>query len=152
MIELVAFIDWIFSLPKLLINSFVVESSWGCSRHFQQMLQVGNRCPRPVPTQVKCKNLSIRRWGIARDMTVTLQIHPKSQLLINSHQTLAAKGPNMAGMANQAYWLWGGAIYNVYVRLLFPLMLCIGGTNITTGKHQARWFVHASCLRLANIH
>ncbi len=97
---------WIFSLPKLLINSFVVESSWGCSRHFQQTLQVGIRCPRPVPTQVKCKNPGIRRWGIAQDMTVTLQINPKSWLLINSHQTSAAKAPNMASIANQAYRPW----------------------------------------------
>jgi hypothetical protein len=143
---------WIFSMPKLLINSFVVESSWGCSQHFQQTLQVGIRCPRPVPTQVKCKSPGIRRWGIARDMTLTLQIHQKSQLLINSHQTSAAAAPNMAGRANQAYRPWGGTIYNVYVPLLFPLMLCIGSTTITTGKHQARRFVHASCLRLANKH
>ena len=143
---------WIFSLPKLLINSFVVESSWRCFRHFQQTLQGGIRCPRPVPTQVKHKNPGIRRWGIARDMTVTLQIHPKSQLLINSHQTSAAEAPNMAGMANWAYRPWGGTICNVYVPSFFPLMLCIGGTTITTGKHQAWRFVHVLCLRLANKH
>jgi hypothetical protein len=143
---------WIFSLLKLLSNSFVVESSWGCSRLFQQTLQVGIRCPRPVPTEVKRKNSNIRGWGIARDITVTLQIHPKSQLLINSHQTSAAEAPNMAGMANQAYQPWGGTTYNVYVPSLFLQMLCMGGMTITTGKHQARQFVHASCLRLANKH
>jgi hypothetical protein len=143
---------WIFTLPKLLINSFVVEKSWRCSQHFQQMLQGGIRCLGQVPTQVKRKNPGIRRWGIARDMTVTLQIHPKSQLLINSHQTSAAEAPNMAGMANRAYRPLGGTIYNVYVPLLIPLILCIDGMTITTGKHQARRFVHASCLRLANKH
>ncbi len=106
--------EWIFSLPKLLINSFAVESSWGCFRRFQQMLQVGIRCPRPVPTQVKCKNPSIKRWDSAKDTTVILQIHPKSQLLINSHQTSTAEAPNIAGTANRAYRPWGGP-YTTYM-------------------------------------
>ncbi len=75
---------WIFSLPKLSINSFVVESSWGCSRHFQQMLQVGILVPQTSSHSSNVqKKPGIIRWGIARDMTVTLQIHPKSWLLIN---------------------------------------------------------------------
>jgi hypothetical protein len=31
-----------------------------------------------------------------------------------------------------------GDIYDVYVPSLLPLMLCIGGTTIILGEHQAR--------------
>ena len=29
-----------------------------------------NSCPRPIPTQVKCKTPGIKRWGSARDANV----------------------------------------------------------------------------------
>jgi hypothetical protein len=41
-----------------------------------------------------------------------------------------------------------GTIYDVYVPLSLPLMLCIGCTTITTGKHQACEFADMSCLRI----
>jgi hypothetical protein len=40
----------------------------------------------------------------------------------------------------------------VYVPSLLLLMLCINGTTIVIGKHRARRFAGASCLRLANKH
>jgi hypothetical protein len=45
-----------FGHSKLLINSFVVENSLGCSQHFQWMQIMDCWCPKTVPTQVKCKN------------------------------------------------------------------------------------------------
>ncbi len=39
-------------------------------------------------------------------------------------------------------------IYNVYVPLLLPLMLCIDSTTITTGNNQAQRLVNVLCLNL----
>jgi hypothetical protein len=57
------------------------------------------RCPRPVPTQVKCKNPG---RGIARDMNLTLPKHPKLSLLINTYIISIAMLLGMRSKANGA--------------------------------------------------
>ncbi len=57
--------------------------------------------PQDISTQVKCKNPSGKRWGGARDANMPLPKPPKCQLLISSHQFLAAMARNMADKPNQ---------------------------------------------------
>jgi hypothetical protein len=56
-------------------------------RHIRQMSQVRIRHPRPVPTQVKCQNPDIKRWGSAWDANLPSWVPPESGLIMISHQT-----------------------------------------------------------------
>ncbi len=74
----------------------------------------------------------------------------KSQTTNQYSLNFSCHGPEHARQAKPRAGGMRGNIYNIYVPLLLPLMLCISGTTIKTGNKQARQFVNVSCLRQTN--
>ncbi len=133
---------WDLDQPESLIRLFLWAVIWAWSQTFQRNFPVNKMTIRCVPRR------SVQKKGLCGQFYISKGLIPLLTSwfvwsLIRPHFQSDHNMPAHCQHGNPSACAVRGDIYDVYVPLLLPPMLCIGCKAIATGDHWARQFVDA---------